>query len=468
MKEADHSRFENLRQWAESHGATLNPSLEIYEDDITGYSLRVKPSANERLAPGFCAVSCHVAITLSYVNSLIDGPIDNSARHHEQGPAFPSQFMSSNPPHVIGRFFLVKEYLKGKDSYWWPYISTLPQPDRLNTWALPAVWPEDDIECLEETNAHVAVCEIQANIKKEYKHARKILKEEDFPGWQEYTQLLYKWAFCIFTSRSFRPSLILSQKTQDYVLSITPPGTKIDDFSILQPLLDTANHDLTSKYQWNLETSGTCQLICNNSYQPGQQVYNNYGLKSNSELLLGYGFILPATNNLHNDYVHVKSRRQPSTLQKNDTQDFLISLRPFSDPSSVTGRSRVHSHQDARLNSLPGLSRIEPGLIRDLASAVATSPDELVLLQHWAQGTVEHIPSELGELLERVQQTLGAKVQFDYQRFQSTEIESADNENQELAVRYRNQYEAVLETAMDELSRALVPNHLEKVVKGEQ
>ncbi|KAK0665954.1 hypothetical protein QBC41DRAFT_326833 [Cercophora samala] len=376
--------------------------------------------------------------------------------------------MTSNPPHVLGRFFLVKEYLKGKDSYWWPYISTLPQPDRLDTWALPAVWPEDDIECLEETNAHVAIREIQANIKKEYKHARKILKELDFPGWQEYTQLLYKWAFCIFTSRSFRPSLILSQKTQDHILGLTPSGTKVDDFSILQPLLDIANHDLTSKYRWNLETDGTCQLICNNAYQPGQQVFNNYGLKSNSELLLGYGFILPATGALHNDYVHVKSRRPPSSQQKNEPQDFLISLRPFSDPSSVAGRSRVFSHQDARLNALPGLSRIEPGLIRDLASAVATSPDELAALQQWVQGTEEGIPTELDELLERIQQTLGAKVQFDYQRFQSVEIESADNQNQELAVRYRNQYEAVLEAAMDELSRALVPNHLEKLVKGEQ
>ncbi|CAP64756.1 uncharacterized protein PODANS_5_10200 [Podospora anserina S mat+] len=468
MKEFDQSRFDTLQRWAQDHGAALHPSLEVYEDDVTGYSLRVKPSASEALAPGFCAVTCHVAITLSYINALIDGPISRAPQNKEQRPAFPPQFMSSNPPHVIGRFFLVKEYLKEKDSYWWPYISTLPQPDRVDTWALPAVWPEDDIECLEETNAHVAVREIQANIKKEYKHARKLLKEVDFPGWQEYTQLLYKWAFCIFTSRSFRPSLILSQETQDHVLGLTPHGTKVDDFSILQPLLDIGNHDPTSQYQWNLEVDGTCQLICNNAYQPGQQVFNNYGLKSNSELLLGYGFILPVTDTLHNDYVHVKSRRPPSTLQKNELQDFLISLRPFSDPSSVAGRLRVFSQQDTRLNSLPGLSRIEPGLIRDLASAVATSAGELAALQHWAQGTEESIPTELHELLERIQQTIGAKVQFDYQRFKSIEIESADNQNQELAVRYRNQYEPVLEAAMDELSRALVPNHLAKLVKGEQ
>ncbi|KAK4171967.1 hypothetical protein QBC36DRAFT_338901 [Triangularia setosa] len=468
MNEADQARFSNLHQWAENHGANLHPSLEIYKDDITGYSLRVQPSANEGLAPGFCAVGCHVAITLSYINALIDSPINTSATNQEQDPAFPPRFMSSAPPHVIGRFFLIKEYLKGKDSYWWPYISTLPQPDHIDTWALPAVWPEDDIECLEETNAHVAVREIQINIKKEYKHARKVFKEEDFPCWQEYTQLLYKWAFCIFTSRSFRPSLILSQETQDYILTLTPPGTKIDDFSILQPLLDIANHNLTSKYQWNLETSGTCQLICNDSYQPGEQIYNNYGLKSNSELLLGYGFVLPTTDTLHNDYVHVKSRRPPCTLHTKDPQDFLISLRPFSHPSSVAGRSRVFSHQDVRLNSLPGLSRIEPGLIRDLASVVAISPDELIALQHWVQETEEMIPTEVNDLLERIQRTLGAKVQFDYQRFQSIEIESADNENQELAVRYRNQYEATLEATMDELSKALVPNHLEKLVKGEQ
>jgi hypothetical protein len=488
MNQHDKTRFDALLEWSQQHGAELHPSLEIYNDHVSKYSLRVKPSSSHGVTPGFTAVTCPVSTTLSYLNALVGGPIDLSSESspQPQTPAFPPRFMQAVPPHVIGRFFLVQEYLKGKDSSWWPYLATLPSPDQPSAWALPAFWPDDDIAFLEGTNAHVAIQEIQANVQREFKHAQTLLKEDNFPNFTDYTSLLYKWAFCIFTSRSFRPSLMLSDVAKQQVSKLLPDGCQLDDFSILQPLFDIGNHSMTARYAWDTTSNpATCQLICRDAYQPGDQVYNNYGLKTNSELLLGYGFILPETPALHNDYVHVRKRQQPPSPDTTTTaasnsdpqkpKDFLISLRPISHPSSLVGRSRVSLGPSSRLASLPYFMHFEPALVDDLASALASATPELVETLEWwnlsnEDPTNSALPEEEGvaQLVEKVRGMLGGKLQFDYQRLglgDEDEDEDGDggggeagaglpppgNRNQELAAAYRAQCGKVLIAALEGL-----------------
>ncbi|KAL2015170.1 hypothetical protein VTK56DRAFT_6176 [Thermocarpiscus australiensis] len=466
MKESDQKRFAALVEWSRQHGSELHPSLEVYLDGVSGFSFRVKSSTSDALEPGFKAVTCPVSTTLSYLNALVDGPIRLSSSSRPQTGAFPPRFMVSIPPHVIGRFFLIKEYLKGKDSFWSPYIATLPQPGNVAAWALPAFWPEDDIDCLEGTNAHVAIQEIQANVRQEFKHARKVLKEDGFPNWQDYTQLLYKWAFCIFTSRSFRPSLILSEPAKQQLSALLPPDCDIDDFSILQPLFDIANHSMTSRYTWDVKSDPSCcQLICRDSYRPGDQVYNNYGLKTNSELLLGYGFILPESDGLHNDYVHVRKRHQDNDATSGERpKDFLISLRPMDRPSSLVARARLSSSPASRLSSLRCFAHFEPALVDDLASALAT-PDERQAVEQWLSSGQEGPPPSVANLIERIKGALAGKLQYDYQRLKEVEVQMGDedgaggsplqpptNRNQLLAVEYRRQCEKVLLAAMRALA----------------
>ncbi|EGS22451.1 uncharacterized protein CTHT_0019870 [Thermochaetoides thermophila DSM 1495] len=478
MREADRERFGRLLDWSQGHGAKLHENVEIYWDNVTRFSLRIKPSLKsslEQLEPGFTAVTCPVSTTLSYLNALIDGPImcdfTSNKPTVSSPPAFPPRFMDSLPPHVIGRFFLIKEYLKGENSFWWPYIATLPQPEQVNSWTLPAFWPEDDIQFLEGTNAHVAIGEIQANIKREYKQARKVLKEENFPNWKEYSQMLYKWAFSIFTSRSFRPSLILSQSVKDYVSTLLPSAREIDDFSILQPLFDIANHSMTATYTWDTTSDpNCCQLICQDSYRPGDQVFNNYGFKTNSELLLAYGFILPETDTLHNDYVHVRKRQQPEgeNASKSDDQpkDFLISLRSMNDASSLAGKIRLtHTGLGSRFASLPAFAHFEPALVDDLASVISSQvPEVKDALEQWQneKPTSEdrELPELIQDLVDRVKGALAGKLQYDYERLKQAEMEMAGendelpppcNSNQQLAIEYRMQCEKVLISALESL-----------------
>lgn len=464
MKEAERKRIDKLLAWAQHHGATLHPSLQVYHDDVTKFSLRVRPDVAAGLEPGFTAVSCPLSLTLSYLNALVDGPLVLLSPSGHHAPAFPARFMTSIPPHVIGRFFLMQQYLRGPNSFWSPYISALPQPEQVNSWALPPFWPDDDIAFLGGTNAYVAIGEIQDNVKREFKQARKVLKEENFPNWQDYSRLLYNWAFSIFTSRSFRPSLIISPSSSKEIENLLPPGTSIDDFSILQPLFDIGNHSMTANYSWDLTSDpNSCGLVCKDAYPAGSQVYNNYGMKSNSELLLGYGFILPETESFHNDYVHVRKRQ--TELEDNKPKDFLISLRPMSHPSSLVGKSRPAAPGPCQLHLLPQFSHFEPALIYDLAS-VLSSPEEKEALQGFVIPDNTHtpnIPVELEELVERIEYGLSGKLMQDYQRLQESEPMEVggseddatpaqpSNQNQKLGLDYRTQCEKVLVAALQSL-----------------
>lgn len=485
-------RYEALLEWAHENGASLHPSIEIYQDEKTGFSLRVKPSATEPLHSPFKAVTCPTSITLSYLNALTDGPITPpsptttaaapvhvpNTTPHKQKPAFPERFMTALPPHVIGRFYLIQQYLKGPSSFWAPYIATLPDPSgQLDKWALPPFWTQDDIELLRGTNAYVAIGEIQENVKSEYKLARKVLKQEGYADYRAYTQVLYNWAYCMFTSRSFRPSLILEGSVRGWVEEklLLPAAearggvkVKVDDFSILQPLYDIGNHSPEAKYSWNLTQEpepSACELVCLDSYKPGEQVFNNYGSKTNSELLLGYGFVTEG-----NDYVHVRKRQQPGGSTQNEggvgggePQDFLISRQSYWAPGSSAIKSRMgedftpnllhyrFSHWDGRmLDDMVGMmaSPRQLELVKALPTTDLASDGD-------GNGGVESFGEELDQLMHMLTATLAQKTERDFVEFVAGEPNGGEEwepvtERQALVKRYRGGYEKVFENVLRE------------------
>lgn len=128
------------------------------------------------------------------------------------------------------------------------------------------MYRQDDLDFLQGTNAYVAAREIKSTLKKEYKDAMKLLPDTFRPT---YTRPLYLWAYGIFTSRSFRPSLVIPEAE-----SLALPCA-IDDFSVLLPLYDLGNHSPAARSSWNADQeSQTISLRCGEPYAPGQQVFN--------------------------------------------------------------------------------------------------------------------------------------------------------------------------------------------------
>ncbi|KAJ4414009.1 hypothetical protein N0V82_008179 [Gnomoniopsis sp. IMI 355080] len=502
MRPADEERFSALVSWATLHGASLHPALEIYKDDVTGFSMRVKSLSGPEettLKPSDEVLACPLEISLSYLNALTGQPLSTTTppdHTSKNSPQFPPELMKA-APHIIGRFYLMQQYLLGKASFWYPYIATLPQPDVTSSWASPPFWPEEDAEFLEGTNTGIAADTIRAQLKEEFKLARKALKEANFENWQDYTRLLHNWAYSIFASRSFRPSLVLPKAIQDSVL---PAGLAIDDFSVLLPVFDIINHSMKAEVRWLVDHESADAKVCRfqtlDTYKPGDQIFNSYGKKTNSELLLSYGFFLPETDELHNDYVHMRKRAgllpQSGTQQlpragagsTEIPQDFLVSLRPMNDPSSFVGSSRQTVAKDARWDIRPEFAHIEDSLVWDLclmvigeeskpsfmAEILENSPvagqvaQEHECLQRILSASAS-LPETVQQVIEKVKQLLLSKLGMDYDRLLSTapgvSVDKEGNEivtevvpqtqNQAVALLYRAQVQKVLETVIETL-----------------
>ena len=102
------------------------------------------------------------------------------------------------------------------------------------------------------------------------------------------------------SSRAF-PSTLLSSSSSASALDQQQPGS----YPVLIPGIDVLNHARAQPVTWLVTSSAsassaqapcgaTVSLVTHNASNPGSEIFNNYGAKPNSELLLGYGFTLPA------------------------------------------------------------------------------------------------------------------------------------------------------------------------------
>ncbi|KAJ2969377.1 hypothetical protein NUW58_g10003 [Xylaria curta] len=154
-----------------------------------------------------------------------------------------------------------------------------------------------------------------------------------------------------------------------------------------------------------------------------QQIYNNYGMKTNAELLLGYGFVSPETEAFHNDYVPRQDESKPRRR-----------------------RSERLAHRGSA-GILP--SQLGDSLVAALYESVATRNDVTsdVSLTEIMQG---NIPPEL---LEEIIDSLGTKLSIDLEEIEQHDPPyEATNRNQELALLYRSQCKKVLDYALASLS----------------
>lgn len=87
----------------------------------------------------------------------------------------------------------------------------------------------------------------------------------------------YLWSHLIFISRAF-PERIVNEECEESDI-------------ILLPILDLLNHNYNSKIEWSSHL-GSFHLCKCEMVPHGQEITNNYGGKSNEELLYSYGFML--------------------------------------------------------------------------------------------------------------------------------------------------------------------------------
>jgi hypothetical protein len=79
----------------------------------------------------------------------------------------------------------------------------------------------------------------------------------------------YIWAASIFTSRGFDSTLVF-------------PNLALEQFSVLYPFVDSLNHDMNAKVDWDMG-SEAFTLNTYETLKQGEEIFNNYGSKGNEE-----------------------------------------------------------------------------------------------------------------------------------------------------------------------------------------
>ncbi|KAI9700045.1 MAG: hypothetical protein M1836_002579 [Candelina mexicana] len=270
--------MENLIEWVVAHGGGLHDGVRLTTDPTLGSFLR----ADGSLEPQTTVVTCPHSLTISYLNAI------SCMGFSPHGPTFPSSFLEAFPPRTITTFFLSQQFLLGEKSFWSAYIETLPQLGEGDKLGTPLYFDDEDRLWLKGTNMEKGYMERETEWKEHWAKGVSKLKEE---AWEtdQYTWPLALWAATILSSRSFISSLLVSALPAD---AKETSMAKENSFPVLYPLADTVNHKPEAKISWHTGPT-ELGLVIEDSLAPGDILWNNYGQKSNEELLLGYGFCVP-------------------------------------------------------------------------------------------------------------------------------------------------------------------------------
>ena len=173
-----------------------------------------------------------------------------------------------------------------------PYIDILPDPLQLRT---SVYFTANELEAFRGTNLYGATLDRINMWKAEWEECVRDLQAHHSSLCSRYTFEDYKRAATYLSSRAF-PSTLLSKNPS----LISQP----DSYPVLLPAVDSLNHARAQPVSWvvshpdpeqfsSAQPEPSISLVLHNETPAGAELFNNYGLKPNSELILGYGFTLP-------------------------------------------------------------------------------------------------------------------------------------------------------------------------------
>lgn len=184
-------------------------------------------------------------------------------------------------PEGMGKFIavavlLMHERAIGDKSFWKPYIDILPTIEEVGA---SFTWSEEDLALLEGSLVVETSRSLKAKVIREYNN----LVDTTFSRFPEYFPLevytyeLFEWAMTNLFSRSFRLTDIGG-------VAMVPYADLLNHTPYSKMFLETRQMAFSNDFQ--------LQLQSDRPHAVGDQVLLSYGQKSNSELLLQYGFVV--------------------------------------------------------------------------------------------------------------------------------------------------------------------------------
>lgn len=146
-----------------------------------------------------------------------------------------------------------------------PYLATLP--DKLPRH--PLFFGEAELGLLRGTGFLALLVARRARLREEWQALRR-----DAAGLQDLDWSQWCWARSLVTSRAF--------------------ARQSGGAPCLVPIADLLNHSLSPEVEWGFDDdSGDFVMLASQAAAAGCELCDSYGHKSNSRLLLHYGFVLP-------------------------------------------------------------------------------------------------------------------------------------------------------------------------------
>ncbi|KAJ9642729.1 hypothetical protein H2204_002377 [Knufia peltigerae] len=285
-----------LVDWVLANNGYFHPHAQIAFSRRKGFHAVV--ANGEHVSAGTRVASCPISTTISVLNALEIHPFQS------HGTRFPEGFLrrQRKNPESLQTFFLMEQLVLGEQSWWAPYIATLPTVQEVMDQQFDE---EKDLIWLQGTNLPGGISERISKWKEMYLCGLDELKELQ---WQnaltgEYTWPRFLWAATIFGSRSFTSQVLGDTEPAEQARhSYRESGTESDPnglvhlfsqrFAVLLPLMDLLNHKPGAQVEWQARFNFVgLQLL--ESYESEQELYNNYGPRENEGLLLAYGFTVP-------------------------------------------------------------------------------------------------------------------------------------------------------------------------------
>lgn len=287
------NNLNELYNWAIANNAKLN-LVDIKKGDF-GYGFFAKEDIP--INTSFAILPNELILTQSWASSTNIGKLiineykTNIDNYDEEemylislfGVMIDGRFNSSNKFHIYLNS-IPKEYT---DLYW---------------------WNDNEIELLNGSHLYKAGKNKKTHYKKVFdKIFPNLIKNyPDIFISTNYTFSNFIWALSSYFSRGF-PEKVFDD------------NSKYPTRGCLLPLLDLTNHKFNTPILW-FHDNKTISFITKSIVKKDEEVFNNYGPKSNSEFLIGYGFTIE--NNLEDSFII------PINLSKKDpyysTKEYFI------------------------------------------------------------------------------------------------------------------------------------------------
>lgn len=171
--------------------------------------------------------------------------------------------------------FLIHERSLGSKSFWKPYLDVLPQDEEL----IPLFrWNEDDLKLLQGSPCISAAKSLRAKLANEFSTAEHTYFSRDRVLFPEhiFTSEAWEWAFAILFSRAI-------MLTAEQVIGLVPYADLLNHNPFCSTYIDV--------HKRSFSDNRVVALYTDRPYSRMDQVFVTYGPKSNSDLLLLYGFV---------------------------------------------------------------------------------------------------------------------------------------------------------------------------------